>query len=388
MIKLVICDGDGTLGLPTPPKEILELLTRMNELNIGLAVATNSTLSVIRSKFGKSGLSMPQIIVTPSDVDARKPSPKFIQYISENTGIQPREMVYLGDDDKTDIFCAINARVLPFASLYSNTGQPKYGLPVDNPLAFLRYLEAYGMQDDPFFGWSLIQPDNLLEIHALIGEHNRIGLTAPLKTLLKDKQEVQVGPKHNSFGSILFHYFLSQSYLSGLIQNIDLVTVYPGHSKNSQNKILAQFSHILEKIQKNKFLPDLLIRHTTTSASHATSGATRDIYQQLSTIKLNDSYQSRIKEKRILVLDDFTTSGNSLETARLMLLNGGAQSVIGLAFAKYRNTHNVATINGHWDSFSPFQLKPNQISVSQLSGKFNSSADDYFKNVIWKAAQS
>ena len=71
-----------------------------------------------------------------------------------------------------------------------------------------------------------------------------------------------------------------------------------------------------------------------------------------------------------------------------MLLKGGAESVVGIAFAKYRNTHNIAAINGDWDPFTPFNLDADQISTTEYHGTFNQTADDYFLNIIWRAAQS
>ena len=53
MIKMVVCDGDGTLEIPAPSKGILTLLKKMAELNISLAVATNSTRREIISNFKK-----------------------------------------------------------------------------------------------------------------------------------------------------------------------------------------------------------------------------------------------------------------------------------------------------------------------------------------------
>jgi hypothetical protein len=388
MIKLLICDGDGTLLMPKPSEDILHLLKRIGELNIGLAVATNSSSSNIKKKFITIGLPEPLIIATPEEVRARKPSPKFIQYISQQTGVKTNDMIFLGDDDKTDILCAINASVLPFASHYSLSGKPEYGLPVESPVAFMKYLETYGMQEAPFFGWETKDPSQLIEVYAVIGDHGSMGLTKTLRSLLKDKQDVYIGPKKNLFGGILFHYFLSQSYLSGLLQGIDYISVYPGHAANSQNQILAQYSSILQKLFHNRYLPDLLIRHTGASPSHATSGANRDIFQRLSTILVNDKYKKRLPGKRILILDDFTTSGNSLETARVMLLKAGAESVVGLAFAKYRSTYNVVQSDQEWDPFIPFALKPNQLRIEARPGILNSKADDFFSNVIWKAAQT
>jgi hypothetical protein len=387
MIKLVVCDGDGTLELPTPSQKILTLLKKMEELHISLAVATNSTHAAIQSAFKKAGLPLPAIIVTPQDVGGVvKPSPKFIEFIGEQTGIQRNEMVYLGDRDDTDIYCAGNARILPFASLYSTSGKPRYGLPVDDPLAFMKYLETYGSQTHPFFGWSIKDPNQNLEMYALIGEHGDMGLTSHLKMLFKQKKDVLIGPKENPLGGILFHYFLSQSYLSGLIQDIDYVAVYPGHEKDSENKILSVYLDILQKTIGRRYLPGLITRHTTTVASH-TLGSNRNIHQQFATIQLNKTYQKRIQRRRILVLDDFTTNGYSLETARTMLLKGGAESVVGMAFAKYKMSHAIVTISDDWNPFAPCSLQSNQISVTEKTGQKNQLADQFFANIIWKAAQ-
>lgn len=78
MIKLLICDGDGTLLMPSPSEDILNLVKRMGELNIGLAVATNSSSENIKKNFVSNGMPEPIIIATPNEVGARKPSPKFI----------------------------------------------------------------------------------------------------------------------------------------------------------------------------------------------------------------------------------------------------------------------------------------------------------------------
>jgi hypothetical protein len=388
MIQLVICDGEGTLALPKPTGEIVSLLNRMQELGIRLAVASNpSDQTSIAARFVAAGLNLPFIIATPNEVGVKKPSPRFVDYISAQTGIPKNEIVYLGDDDVTDMFCATNSHVLPFAAMYSKAGQPEYGLPVNNPLELQRYLETYGMQNAPFFGWQAIDPTNSVEVYALISNHGTMGLTGLLKDFLKDKvKDIEVGPKKNSFGGILFHYFLSQAYLSGLIQDVDYVCVYPGHTANSQNQVLSLYSNILQKILSSRYLPELLVRHTTTAASHTVPN--RDIYDQFTTILVNPKYRKRILGKRILVLDDFTTSGNSFETARNMLIKAGAASVVGVAFGKWRSNHKVVTINGDWDPFAPFTLPSSVIHSVTIPATSNNAADQYFLDVIWKASLS
>jgi len=388
MIKLVVCDGDGTLQFPSPSKGTVDLLARMDALGIGLAVASNSPRKTIEDRFKAAGLAMPLVIVTSRDVGALKPSPMFIDRISSHTGIGLHEMVFLGDSDETDMFCAINAHVLPFSAQYSAKGNPKYGVPVTNPVEFALYLEAYGQQQPPFFGWQCVFPKQGVEVYALIGDHGSMGLTKLLKAFLKGKNDIYIGPKKNSLGRILFHYFMSQSYLSGLIQSANYVSVYPGHAKGSENPVLSQYSALLQNILATRYLPDLLLRHTDTAPSHMTSGANRNVYHQLSTVHLNPRYKSRIRNKKILVLDDFTTSGNSLDTARLMLLQGGATAVVGQALAKFRSGHNVTAVNGSWNPFAPFTLSPATVTTAELPGTLNPAADHYFASSIWKAANA
>jgi hypothetical protein len=397
MIKVLICDGEGTLELPNPSEEIRRLIELLPRLDICLAVATNNFDSGnIRARFRQAGLRLPDYIVTRGDMPINprsgkpygKPSPLFIRKIQELSGVEPREIVYLGDDDKTDTFCAINACVLPFVALYSSSGnQMEYGIPITQPKAFIDYLSSYAKQDEPYFGWICESPcidtGTLVDVRALFGEHGEMGLTRPLESLLKDHIEVRIGRNNVLLGTILFHYLVSQTYLSGLIQEIDCVTVYPGHEAFTTNPILEQFSSILKQCFRQRFLSDLIIRHTDAKKSQWTPGAHRDIYEQFRTIKINPEHNRKIKDKSILVLDDFTTSGSSLETARRMLLAAGASKVIGLAMAKFRTDYKKTLIEKEWNPFEECTLVREDITVQRIQGTLNRQADVYFHENIW-----
>lgn len=214
------------------------------------------------------------------------------------------------------------------------------------------------------------------------GTKNGSFTTAYLKRFLKDREDILVRPKNNQFGSIIFHYLVSQLYLSGLLQNVNYVTVYPGHKAKNDDTVLLQFSDILRSfLKRGSYAPDLLIRHT--DATEAKKQTDRNILDQLNTLLVNPDYSKRIKGKKLLVLDDFTTSGNSLETANRMLLEGGANRVIGLAIVKYRTNQNVSIIGKNWNPFEPENFSAKDVSTLTIRGTIHREADSYFYNNIW-----
>jgi len=351
-----------------------------------LAVASNRTKAVVEQRFRREGLQLPDFIVTRKDVGKRKPSPDFVYRIQELADVELCETVYLGDDDRTDAFCAINAHVLPFAAQYSESDTPRrYGLPVLEPKEFRDYLSTFGTQDEPYFGWryaaTCADTNTVIDVRVLLGDHS--WLTEILKAVLKDQQDVRVGPRGVSVRWLLFHYLVSQCYLSGLTAEIDWLTVYPGHKAGSTNILLQQLLETLAPAFRDKFLPDLLIRHKDAPKSQY-RGAERNIFDQFRTIQLNPEYARTIEGKGVLVLDDFTTSGFSLETARRMLLQGGAEGAVCVAIAKYRRTHSRTRISRSWDPFAPYALTQDDVEVASGYGTLNPVADEHFRERIWR----
>lgn len=392
MIKVVICDGEGTLGLGLPPPsseirtQIRDLLESLGSLGMKLAVASNRTKAVVQQRFRREGLQLPDFTVTPRDVGKRKPSPVFVYRIQELADVELCEMVYLGDDDRTDAFCAINAHVLPFAAQYSESDTPRrYGLPVLEPKEFGDYLSTFGRQNEPYFGWryaaTCADTNTAIDFRVLLGDHSWV--TEILKGVLKDQQDLRVGPRRVSVRWLLFHYLVSQCYLSGLTAEIDWLTVYPSHKAGSTNVLLQELLETLAPAFRDKFLPDLLIRHKDAPKSQY-RGAERNIFDQFRTIQLNPEYARTIEGKGVLVLDDFTTSGFSLETARRMLLQGGAEGAVCVAIAKYRRTQSKTRISKSWDPFAPCNLAQDDVGVASGYGTLNPLADEYFRERIWR----
>jgi predicted amidophosphoribosyltransferase len=78
---------------------------------------------------------------------------------------------------------------------------------------------------------------------------------------------------------------------------------------------------------------DVLRRHTT--IPKLATGGSREIAVHVNSIEISEP--GRIAGRRILLLDDICTSCNSMEACRQLLLDAGAEEVIGLAIG--RTTH-------------------------------------------------
>lgn len=182
MIKVIIFDGEGTLQLPNPSEEIRSLVTLLPQMDIIMAVASNGSRSEVETRFNLSGLPLPKIIVTPSDLGLnragkyfKKPSPEFVYQIRNIAQVALNEIMYVGDDDNTDALCAINAGVLPLTAKYSTSTKPKeYGFPISTPGNLVDYIKKFAKQDTPYFGW-VFQDDSLsVDIRALFGDQGEL----------------------------------------------------------------------------------------------------------------------------------------------------------------------------------------------------------------------
>lgn len=383
MIRVLICDGDGTLELPNPSQGVRDLLDALPGLGITLAVASNNTRNAVEASFRRASLDIPSVIVTRRDIGEPKPSPRFVSEISRLTGASPTEMVFLGDDDRTDLFCAINSKVLPLRASYSQfLPKAQYGLSMSHPATVLRFLRTFGQQQPPYFGWMYtgICPDTntTIDMRALIDNHS---WDEDITHLLKGEKLTDDRKRAGIFIALGLG-MISSCFQSSLIQNIDWITFYPGHLKGSQNNLLSAYSRQLSRLFSDTFKDDLLVRYKDAPQSRR-QGADRRIFPQFDSIHVNPKYAHLIKDKRILVLDDFTTRGFSLEAARRMLLKAGCRSVVGVTCGKFGTDFAASRLAGNWDAYRPFTLSEAAITTVARRGQADNSVDRFFRDVVW-----
>lgn len=144
-------------------------------------------------------------------------------------------------------------------------------------------------------------------------------------------------PYHDQFWGRLL---AARVYLSGLVDEVDFITCYPGHATTSGPPQVEMALSILAGSVRKKYLPDWIVGHATAQKSQTarTAGRAVDIANQLSTIHLNRRPRKGIgkapyaspptlKGKTILVIDDFCTAGNSFEVARAFIEAAGARMI-------------------------------------------------------------
>lgn len=129
-------------------------------------------------------------------------------------------------------------------------------------------------------------------------------------------------------------------YFSGLVDEIDYITAYPGHSPESPPTVIADALNILAGTLRKSYLPDLLVRHkrATKSQNARIAGEAVDVTNQLNTVHLNrkplrnmtgNRYKSSPTRsgKTVLLVDDFCTQGNSFEAGRALINATGARTI-------------------------------------------------------------
>lgn len=108
------------------------------------------------------------------------------------------------------------------------------------------------------------------------------------------------------------------------------VVVVPSHTEGRWSESLLRMAKSLCKDLKMTDCSKALER--IREHDKLATGGDRSIESHTSTMKVNPEYD--IKGKRILVLDDVTTSGNSLLASARILKEAGAESVAAIAIGK------------------------------------------------------
>lgn len=116
-----------------------------------------------------------------------------------------------------------------------------------------------------------------------------------------------------------------------LINNDYILCCVPSHRKSETNR--GPLAIFLKNICKNNKIidgTDYLIRHTEIPEQKKVGKRSQNTH--LSSVKVVDG--SKVEGKKIILVDDITTSGSSLNGCRKILLNSGAKEVICFAFGK------------------------------------------------------
>ena len=112
--------------------------------------------------------------------------------------------------------------------------------------------------------------------------------------------------------------------------NIDAIVYMPSSDATKKTTPVKELAKMLAECNGWIDATDCLVRHT--SKEKAAHGGDRSIAGHEKTLVVRN--KDKIYNKNVLVLDDVTTSGNSLEAAMKLLRNANVKSVASFALAK------------------------------------------------------
>jgi Phosphoribosyl transferase domain len=393
-VKVAILDLDGTLlqkHTTVAQPGAVAMIRSLREAGLRVAVASNSQgFTQVSQRLTEAGVPHDWVIDRTMAGKA-KGSGAWVDRVCDHFGTSPRELVWLGDSD-LDMRSAVQRRVVYFHARWGDEPH-KYGIRVDQPEHFAFIVLECFAKSHPWW-WLLNTQDNHgrpVSVWALV-DGNGAGSNA-LKQLLLATFKDDVGPQLGPFAfrELATWHLLGSLYDAGVPDRVDVWTGYPGH-RGSLNESLVPFGRLAALEFRDSYLRDIFVRHHPAEHSrHArTSRQDRGLENQLETIHLNPSHRERIVGKRVIVVDDFITAGNSMECARNLLLAGGAAEVTIVGIGKYGTRYMVATPESR-DAFDAYQ----PLSVGELprfsrrdhAGSEERTALSIFKNSCDRAEQ-
>ncbi|WP_152964992.1 MULTISPECIES: phosphoribosyltransferase [Comamonas] len=397
-LKLVLISPSGSIikGNKYLEDAINELANAIKEVSsdgVRFAVWSNQyyTLTSDPSKniadllSEKSGVAVDYIQATKNGLPPRQ-SKNSVAPILAKYNVSLHETILVGAT-RTDLFAGVNNKLLLLRPTWYQEDM-EYGFKLEKIRDLARFCKIFGARQHSFF-WRVNSADAELNVFALgpfstyKPEYAYIGSDA------LQAAKFEAGTK--DFWSLLT---ISTLYFSGVIHKINMITVYPGHSDKSKDKIYYESLDLLGKCFNIPFTTNLILRHTTALKSTSVGANNRKFSTQLSTIHLNKKYgkykkdppknPAPIKGKQILVIDDMCTSGKSLECARQYLQAAGANVTL-FSWLKTINTPYTAispAINIDPYKKNEFQGEPQSIDYGYHENIVNAQAADEIKRCL------
>lgn len=349
-----------------------DLIQRLK--GVGLRIVVFSTHRTnISVELADRGLPAPDLYLTSEDVPDKKAkgSPVWVREAARRLRIAPHQCLYVGDD-MLDWRTAISA-----ATLYLHAGwaKPLSGgepaLVMTDPGSVYEFASHYALQP-PRWAYALDLPKQGLTLRSLLPASVKLDGNAPrskfsLQDVFTYEKDIEVGA-HKARDLLMFHA-LSSLYLEGLIPPNALFTPYPSHERGKTGGPIATFLRPASTLFHGYFKDDLLDRQAEapdTSMERAAAKRERrqstvSFADQVRTLCLSPSYRGRLEGKTVIVMDDFTTTGMSLEWARNLLSRAGADKIILMTIGKYGEWYDYYG-NSNPVAFAAFTLNHAEVA--------------------------
>lgn len=288
-----------------------------------------------------------------------KPRAESIEYILTMKKWDSLETLYIGSTDD-DMRTAVNGELLFLrATWWANATD--YGFEFSTPKDIARFIDTFCLRSHL---WCHEIHDGAFNFYAL----------APFSTMKEEytlySQDARNAAKHGTgHPDFWIGAIVSSLYFSGIHKQIDYVSVYPGHKAGYGNPVMDEAISIFGKCFRKNYLPDLIIRHKDAIKSQTARNnrIAIDFLNQLNTIYLNfkpmrSATRAYVRSplgpgKTVLLIDDITTKGYSLESGRAYIEQTGSKVILASWLKTINTDIDVLAPLGKFDPYVPNQFE-------------------------------
>ncbi|PJE98133.1 hypothetical protein CUT44_08730 [Streptomyces carminius] len=360
-VHAVVIDHKAVLRSPGHAHDgIADFLRWLDERDISFVLLTTDPVDA-EAALAAAGLPAPALHLSRDDIPGtpNRGSGAWLKEVADRLELRANQTVFVGTSE-WDWRTGINAGVVYIHARWANHVRNNKGmitLSAGEPAHVGELLEHFFLEEPR---WAFARDDARdFKIRSLLPPNVRFpgnNGTFTLQDIFTRGETVPVGDQDAR--DILMLCLLSSAYLDGTLPHRSLFCVYPSSSPGRVSAQLAGFLTGAKVMVGSYYREDLLERVTQapdTSLERVKrnrgqmSTADISIAAQARTVRVNPRYRGRLTGKTVIVFDDFTTEGTSIEWARILLSKAGAAQVIALTVGKYGSRHtNYGLRLGTW----------------------------------------
>lgn len=268
----------------------------------------------------------------------------------------------------------------------------KYGIPVNDSLQMLKFINAINNQNTWYSSFEL--PDGTLVYSLSDARYFKYAKSRKEKEVSKIFEDILKKGSVYNYDVYLYHFLSSISNYNTIFNDINVWGIFPSSSGKLHNNEMFNFKEIVRYMMKGqplrsseyKLYPNILCRHTPNIKTHKLKPFERISHGcklHFPSICLNPAYKKNLKGKNVCIFDDYLTHGNSFETARNLLRNAGVNKIVFVTLGTFNKDYNYQNYNFSGDIYSKnYEFNfINSATIPYTSFNINDLAKDEVANL-------
>nr|WP_293836713.1 phosphoribosyltransferase [uncultured Arsenicibacter sp.] len=280
-----------------------------------------------------------------------------------------RDVFILGSKNP-DFYIASNNKILLLSALYvdrnsQNSKLFHYGVRIKSGRDLNRFFTLNESNVEPWFFSQKV--DNITTVFSLTNANTYfqsqdiVRMNNEFKKCLKANESKYI--------NLFIVYFLISSFsvqVNAGLDEVDYWGIYPSSSPGTDPSI-EEFKEKIREMYKGeprryrgKVPSPILVRSSAAIKRSNMDATDRDFAKcddQLNTIHIHPDYRDKLAGKVVCIIDDYSRSGTSAETARLLLTKAGVKRIIFLTLGKFGNKYTKHNYEIQGDVFEEFTFR-------------------------------